>query len=87
MGEAVECSRRGNLQKYQNRKLVQRFLIWCFHQRVGELVASTGAETVLDVGCGEGFTIERLLRVARGASPRLRGTAEGIWRPLSDQCS
>ncbi|MGB3904669.1 MAG: methyltransferase domain-containing protein [Anaerolineae bacterium] len=42
---------------------MQRFLIWYFHHRVGELVAATGAETVLDVGCGEGFTIERLLRV------------------------
>ena len=63
MDEAAEYSRRGNLQKYQNRNPVQRFLIWYFHHKVGELVAATGAETVLDVGCGEGFTIERLLRV------------------------
>ena len=59
--EPGQYSRRGNLQKYESRNPVQRFLIWYFHRRVGELVASTGARTVLDVGCGEGFTIERLL--------------------------
>jgi 2-polyprenyl-3-methyl-5-hydroxy-6-metoxy-1,4-benzoquinol methylase len=55
--------RRGNLQKYQSRNPVQRFLIWYFHRWVWNLVAATGAESVLDVGCGEGFTIERLLAV------------------------
>lgn len=59
----MEYSRRGNLQKYENRNPVQRFLIWYFHHRVAEVVAATGAERILDVGCGEGFTIERLLKV------------------------
>jgi ubiquinone/menaquinone biosynthesis C-methylase UbiE len=40
---------------------VQRFLIWYFHRRVEELVAASGATTILDVGCGEGYTIERLV--------------------------
>ncbi len=62
-GEVVEYSRRGNLQKYKNRNPLQRFLIWYFHRRVAELVAASRAGTMLDVGCGEGFTIERLLRV------------------------
>ncbi|HEM60744.1 MAG TPA: class I SAM-dependent methyltransferase, partial [Chloroflexi bacterium] len=61
-------SRRGNLQKYQNRNPLQRFLIWHFHRRVDELVEGTGAGRVLDVGCGEGFTIELLLR-ANGQMP------------------
>jgi 2-polyprenyl-3-methyl-5-hydroxy-6-metoxy-1,4-benzoquinol methylase len=55
--------RRGNLQKYQSRNPVQRVLIWYFHRWVWNLVSATGAESVLDVGCGEGFTIERLLAV------------------------
>lgn len=62
-GELAQFSRRGNLQKYRNRNPLQRFLIWHFHRRVGGVVAASGARTVLDVGCGEGFTIERLLRV------------------------
>jgi 2-polyprenyl-3-methyl-5-hydroxy-6-metoxy-1,4-benzoquinol methylase len=57
--------RRGNLQKYQSRNPVQRFLIWYFHRWVWNLVSGTGAESVLDVGCGEGFTIERLLAADR----------------------
>lgn len=61
--ELVEFSRRGNLQKYRNRNPLQRFLIWNFHRRVGRFVAASGARTILDVGCGEGFTIDRLLRV------------------------
>ena len=61
-------SRRGNLQKYQNRNPLQRFLIRHFHRRVDELVEGTGASRVLDVGCGEGFTIELLLR-ANGQMP------------------
>jgi 2-polyprenyl-3-methyl-5-hydroxy-6-metoxy-1,4-benzoquinol methylase len=57
----VEYSRRGNLQKYESRNPVQRFLIWYFHRRVWELVKGAGCRNVLDVGCGEGFSIERLL--------------------------
>jgi ubiquinone/menaquinone biosynthesis C-methylase UbiE len=59
--EAWQQRRRGNLQKYESRNPVQRFLIWYFHRWVSNLVVATGAESVLDVGCGEGFTIERLL--------------------------
>ena len=60
---AAALSRRGNLQKYLNRNPLQRFLIWYFHRRVGELVAAIGASAILDIGCGEGFTIDRLLSV------------------------
>jgi 2-polyprenyl-3-methyl-5-hydroxy-6-metoxy-1,4-benzoquinol methylase len=56
-------SRRGNLQKYESRNPFQQFLIWYFHRRVWELVEAVGAQRILDVGCGEGFTIDRLLRV------------------------
>lgn len=53
-------SRRGNYQKYLNPNPLQQYLIRRFHQRVGELVRETGAIHILDAGCGEGFTIERL---------------------------
>jgi 2-polyprenyl-3-methyl-5-hydroxy-6-metoxy-1,4-benzoquinol methylase len=58
--DRAQFTRRGNLQKYQSRNPVQRFLIWYFHRRVGELVAASGTSAILDVGCGEGFTIDRL---------------------------
>jgi 2-polyprenyl-3-methyl-5-hydroxy-6-metoxy-1,4-benzoquinol methylase len=54
-------SRRGNLQKYLSRNPLQRLLIWHFHRRVGELVTRSGPGAILDVGCGEGFTMDRLL--------------------------
>src|SRR4030042_5105008 len=61
-------SRRGNLQKYQSRNPLQRFLIWHFHRRVDEMVEGTQPSRILDVGCGEGFTIDCLLR-SNGALP------------------
>ena len=54
---------RGNYQKYLNHNPIQRLLIWYFHRWVNRLVEISGATRLLDVGCGEGFTIERLLRL------------------------
>ncbi len=59
-GRRPPYSRRGNYQKYLNPNPLQRYLIRRFHQRVGELVRETGVTRILDAGCGEGFTIERL---------------------------
>ena len=60
---AHTLSPRGNYQKYVNRNPTQRLLIWYFHRWVNRLVEISGATRLLDVGCGEGFTIERLIRV------------------------
>jgi 2-polyprenyl-3-methyl-5-hydroxy-6-metoxy-1,4-benzoquinol methylase len=57
-----QFSRRGNLQKYQSRNPLQRLLIRHFQRRVGELVEAAHASSILDVGCGEGYTIDYLLR-------------------------
>ena len=57
-----QYSRRGKLRKYESRNPLQRLLIWHFHRRVGELVEAAQPRSILDVGCGEGFTIDRLLR-------------------------
>jgi ubiquinone/menaquinone biosynthesis C-methylase UbiE len=61
-------SRRGNVQKYENRNPLQRGLIWYFHRRVARVVQESRPRRILDVGCGEGFTIDRLLR-ANGRLP------------------
>ena len=52
--------RYGNLQKYLNPNPVQRWLLGRYYRHVVELVRETGARMILDVGCGEGFTIREL---------------------------
>ncbi len=50
----------GNLQKHLNPNPAQRWLLERFHRRIVQLVVSTGAQNILDAGCGEGFTIQKL---------------------------
>lgn len=50
----------GNLQKYLNPNPVQRWLLRRYYRHVVELVRETGARTILDVGCGEGFALREL---------------------------
>ncbi len=45
----------GNLQKYQNRNPIQRWLIGRFLKRLVSLARTVPHVTVLDAGCGEGF--------------------------------
>jgi ubiquinone/menaquinone biosynthesis C-methylase UbiE len=52
--------RYGNLQKHLNPNPLQQWLLRRFHQRILELVRGTGAHRILDVGCGEGFTMREL---------------------------
>jgi SAM-dependent methyltransferase len=52
--------RFGNLQKYLNPNPVQQWLLRRFHRCILGLVRSTGAQRILDVGCGEGFTMREL---------------------------
>jgi SAM-dependent methyltransferase len=52
--------RYGNLQKHLNPNPIQRWLLGRFHQRILQLVRTTGARHVLDAGCGEGFTMREL---------------------------
>jgi ubiquinone/menaquinone biosynthesis C-methylase UbiE len=52
--------RYGNLQKYLNPNPVQRWLLRRYYRHVVELERETGARTILDVGCGEGFTLKEL---------------------------
>ena len=52
----------GNLQKHLNPNPVQRYLLRRFHRQIASLLKATGAERVLDAGCGEGFVISYLLQ-------------------------
>ena len=52
----------GNLQKYLNPNPLQRYLVRRFHRRIASLLKATGAERMLDAGCGEGFVISYLLQ-------------------------
>jgi 2-polyprenyl-3-methyl-5-hydroxy-6-metoxy-1,4-benzoquinol methylase len=52
----------GNLQKHLNPNPVQRYLLRRFHRQIASLLKATGAEKILDAGCGEGFVVSYLLQ-------------------------
>jgi ubiquinone/menaquinone biosynthesis C-methylase UbiE len=52
----------GNLQKHLNPNPVQRYLLRRFHRQIAALLKATGAERILDAGCGEGFVVSYLLQ-------------------------
>lgn len=62
----------GNYQKYTNPNPIQQWLIRRFLHRVADLVARSGARSILDVGCAEGF----VSRHVREHAPRV--TAFGV---------
>lgn len=51
----------GNKQKYANKNPIQRFLIGRFQDQAAQMVKSIRPQTVLDVGCGEGFMLQALI--------------------------
>jgi ubiquinone/menaquinone biosynthesis C-methylase UbiE len=57
--KAVDTS---NFAKHTNTNPVQKFLIDRFHAKITDIVTSLHPETLLDAGCGEGFTAEIFLR-------------------------
>lgn len=57
----VGRSTHGNLQKYENQNKLQKWLIARFQAKVAGLIQETGAERMLDAGCGEGFGLSHLL--------------------------
>lgn len=50
-----------NLLKHINRSRLQQLLLRRFHRTAAEFFAQTGARSVLDAGCGEGFAMRELL--------------------------
>lgn len=51
-----------NFAKHTNPNPIQRRLIDRFHEKITRIVQAQHPQTVLDAGCGEGFTAEIFLR-------------------------
>lgn len=51
-----------NLKKHLSKNPIQKFLINNFYQSLISLVKPVKASSILDVGCGEGFTLVSLRR-------------------------
>lgn len=49
-----------NFKKHTHRNPIQRFLLWNFFRNLLILISSKKVNSILDVGCGEGFTLNRL---------------------------
>ncbi len=60
MPNNISPQRRGNLQKYQSRNPLQKFLITRFLKTVENLLAPVPAGPLLEIGCGEGFVLKHL---------------------------
>lgn len=60
-----------NYQKYASKNSFQKFLIENFYKALLRLIVDLKIETILDAGCGEGFTLERLRK--EGLGKRLEG--------------
>ena len=60
-----------NYRKHTHRNPIQRLLLWNFFRHLVNLTSSRKVDSILDVGCGEGFTLYRLKE--RGIGTRLEG--------------
>lgn len=49
-----------NFQKHQNQNPIQRALIDNFYKTLFKMIKPLKAQSILDVGCGEGFTLKKL---------------------------
>jgi len=51
-----------NYKKNKSKNLLQKFLIEKFNKKLLNLVVNLPIDTVLDAGCGEGFTLNRFYK-------------------------
>ncbi len=51
-----------NFVKHTNKNPIQKFLIKNFYSSLISLAKSLKVESILDAGCGEGFTMDKLLK-------------------------
>ena len=49
-----------NYRKHTHKNPIQRLLLGNFFRNLTNLIASRKVDSILDVGCGEGFTLNRL---------------------------
>lgn len=60
-----------NFKKHTHRNPIQRLLLWNFFKNLVNLTASKKVDSILDVGSGEGFTLNRLKE--KGIGKKLEG--------------
>lgn len=60
-----------NYKKHKHRNPIQRLLLWNFFRNLLGLIKDREVESILDVGCGEGFTLHRLKE--KGIGKKLEG--------------
>lgn len=51
-----------NYQKYKNPNPIQRWLIERFYNTIIDMIAKTNGNSLLDAGCGEGLSIQKISR-------------------------
>lgn len=61
----------GNFRKHTSRNPIQRFLINRFYDALIAELAKAAPDSILDVGCGEGFALERIRK--SGVGKKLEG--------------
>ncbi len=49
-----------NFKKHTHKNPIQRLLLWNFFNNLVNLISTKKVDFILDVGCGEGFTLNRL---------------------------
>lgn len=54
-------TRHGNRQKHESANPLQRYLISRFHAQAVRLIRESGARSILEVGCGEGYVLKALV--------------------------
>ena len=60
-----------NYKKHTHKNPIQRLLLWNFFRNLTNLTATKKVGSILDVGCGEGFTLNRLKE--KGIGKKLEG--------------
>lgn len=60
-----------NYKKHTHRNPIQRLLLWNFFRNLLSLISKKQVDSILDVGCGEGFTLNRLKE--NGIGKKLEG--------------
>ena len=64
-------SRSSNQRKHESRNPLKRALIDAFHDKAAELVQRAKPQTILELGCGEGYVLSALAE--RGVEAQLTG--------------
>jgi SAM-dependent methyltransferase len=60
-----------NYKKHTSKNPIQRLLLWNFFRNLVSLISAKKVDSILDVGCGEGFTLNRLKQ--EGIGKKLEG--------------